>query len=824
MNRKIIIVGGVAGGATAAARLRRLDEHAEIILFERGEHISYANCGLPYYIGGVIRERDKLFVQTAEAFRLRFRVDVRTRCEVARIDRPAKAVEVRELVSGRVSMQPYDSLVLSPGAEPVRPPVPGIEDPAIFTLRNVADTDAIRAFMDAKRPRRAVVIGAGFIGLEMAENLHRQGIFVTIIELADQVMVPLDFDMAAAVHQHLKSKKVELYLRDGVAGFSRPEGRLIVKMTGGRELQADMVILSIGIRPENKLAKEAGLTLGERGAIRVNEFLQTSDPDIYAVGDAVESLSPLSGKYASVYLAGPANKQGRIAADNIINPVKTPFRGAIGTAVAKVFDLTVAVTGLAAKTCRRDNIPFLESIIHVSSHAGYYPDAHPMTLKVVFEPGTGRLLGAQAAGYEGIDKRIDVIAALLRHNGTVHDLAAFEHAYAPPYSSAKDPVNVAGNVAANILKGLVRTVQWHELSGMLEKGALPLDIRTEEEFRLGTIPGALNIPLDSLREKLDTLPKNRAIVVFCSVGLRAYLACRILEQSGFTQPFNLAGGYKTYEHVSGTQGNEDIYEKDFVGKDDHIYQSESGKETPPMNGKTIRVDACGLQCPGPILRLKQELDRAAFGDTLELLATDPGFARDVSAWCGMTGHRLLSLTEDKGTVNALIRKTETSARPLLSGRGNDKTLIVFSDDMDKALASFVIANGASSTGSRVTMFFTFWGLNVIKRRNKPSVKKDLMGRMFGLMMPSDSRGLNLSKINMLGLGRVMMKWRMKSKNVDALEIMMGNALKAGVEMVACQMSMDIMGVASAELMDGVKIGGVATYLAAAESANLNLFI
>ncbi len=825
MGKKVVIVGGVAGGATTAARLRRLDEAADIIMFERGEYVSYANCGLPYYIGGIINERGKLFVQTPESFTTRFNIKIKVQHEVIRIDRAAKQVEVRDVRTQATFFEKYDKLVLSPGAEPIKPPITGINDSSIFTLRTVSDTDAIYNHIVKTHPTHAVIVGAGFIGLEMAENLAHQGIKITIVELLEQVMAPLDFEMASEVHQHLKTKNVELYLKDGVSAFSRENGKLSVRLASNKIISTDMVILSIGIKPESGLAKDAGLDLGERGAIVVDEYMRTSDHNIYAVGDAVEFMHPILGKRVSTYLAGPANKQGRIVADNIAFGNTRKYAGAIGTAIAKVFDVTAGVTGVAAKTLKKAGIPFKESIIHVGSHAGYFPGALPMTLKLVFAPDTGKLYGAQAVGYEGVDKRIDAIAMVLKHGGCVSDLTEFEHAYAPPYSSAKDPVNIAGFAAENIIQGIVKTVQWYDVKEMAGKpDILLLDVRTQEEFALGTIEGSVNIPIDSLRKRLQEVPRNKKIIVFCGVGLRAYLACRILYQNNIDEAYNLSGGYKTWEHVTAKQGNEDIFQGDFMTKDDDIHQAAPKNETYPEGSRIVDADACGLQCPGPIIRLKQEVDKIRFGESVRLVASDPGFARDAASWCTLTGHRLVSLKEEAGTITALVQKVETSRKPSISPGNRNKTLIVFSDDMDKALASFVIANGALSTGGRVTMFFTFWGLNVIKRKNKPSVKKDLMGRMFSLMMPGNSRALNLSKINMFGLGRIMMKLRMKMKRVDSLESMIDSAIKAGAELVACQMSMDIMGVAAEELIDGVKIGGVATYLQAAEEANLNLFI
>jgi NADPH-dependent 2,4-dienoyl-CoA reductase/sulfur reductase-like enzyme/rhodanese-related sulfurtransferase len=570
---KIVIVGGVAGGASTAARLRRRDELAEIILFERGEYISYANCGLPYYIGNVITDRDRLFVQTPEGFAARFKIDVRIRSEVTGIDRKAKRVTVIDLKSNKTYEESYDKLVLSPGAEPVKPPIPGIDLDGIFTVRNVPDTDRIKEYIKRNKVRRALIIGAGFIGLEMAENLHRRGILVTIVEMAEQVMTPLDFEMAAEVHQHLKAKNVEFYLKEAVTAFESRLGRLVARLSGGKELQVGLVILGVGVRPDSALAREAGLEIGGRGGIKVDEFLQTSDPDVYALGDAIEFPHPVLGKPMSVYLAGPANKQGRIVADNIVLGNKRRYRGSIATAIAKVFDLTVAATGLSEKALRAEGIPFVCSITHSASHAGYYPDAQPTSLKIVFSPEDGRLFGAQIVGYKGVDKRVDMIASVLKQGGTVYDLQEIEHAYAPPFSSAKDPVNIAGFVAENIIGGLVKIVHWHELNEEELSRSFILDVREVEEYKLGKIEGAENIPLNSLRDRLKELPRDRRIIVYCAVGLRAYLACRILSQNGFSEVYNLSGGYKTYEFVAEKQANEDIFQGDVIGKDNNIYQT-----------------------------------------------------------------------------------------------------------------------------------------------------------------------------------------------------------------------------------------------------------
>ncbi len=822
---KYLIVGGVAGGATTAARLRRLDEKAEITLYERGKYISYANCGIPYYIGGIIQDRENIFVQTPEGFNKRFNINIKTETEVLKIHPADKAIEIKDLKTGSITRETYDKLVLSPGAEPVRPPIPGINEPEIYTLRNVGDMDNIKGFINEHKPRRAVIVGAGFIGLEMAENLHHLGIQVTIVEMAEQVMVALDYEMAAEVHQHLRTKNVEFYLKDGVSSFEKRNGRLSVRLKSGKEIPADMVLLSIGVRPETKLAREAGLKLGEKGGIWVNEYLQTSDPHIYALGDAIEFENPIIHRPMLTYLAGPANKQGRIVADNIVEGNHRTYKGAIATAIARVFDLTVASTGVSEKLLESEKIPHIASITHGVSHAGYYPDALPMTLKIMFSPGDGKLLGAQIIGYEGTAKRIDVISSILKQGGTLYDLQEFEQAYAPPYSSAKDPVNIAGFNAENILRDKVKIVHWHDVTGYNPTHEFLLDVRTPEEYSLGAIEGAVNIPVDELRGRFSELPKDKKIIVYCAVGLRGYLACRILVQNEFKNVVNLSGGYKTYQTVTQKQSNEDIFQDLKIGVDDSLTQ----QVTPETAGKgrLLEVNACGLQCPGPIMRLKKEMDTLSPGDRIQISASDPGFKRDVQSWCNLSGNLLVNLEEAAGKINALVEK----GMPLKGGNasvsGNlaqNKTLVVFSDDLDRALAALVIANGAASTGKKVTMFFTFWGLNVIKKKRPQPVAKDFMGRMFTLMMPRGTDGLKLSKMNMLGMGTLMMKWRMQAKKVETLDQLIQSALEHGVQMIGCQMSMDVMGVTKEELLDNVIIGGVASYIEQAEQSNINLFI
>ena len=649
----------------------------------------------------------------------------------------------------------------------------------------------------------------------MAENLHHAGVSVSVVEMGNQVMAPIDFSMAAPVHQHLVQKGVSLYLEEGVTHFQRTEQGITVFLKSGKTIPADMVLLSIGVRPATALARDAGLKIGEAGGIWVNEYLETSEKDIYAVGDAIEYPHPLTGKPWLNYLANPANRQGRIVADNMVFGNKVSYEGAIGTSIAKVFDMTVASTGLAAKRLKQWEMEYQSSVTHSASHAGYYPDALPLTLKLTFHPVTGKLYGAQCIGYEGVDKRIDQIAGLIKRGGTVYDLMETEHTYAPPFSSAKDPIAIAGYVASNIISGAMPIITWRELVQQKNEVML-IDTRTPEEFSFGSIPGAINIPLDDLRDRMSEVPTSKPIVLFCAVGLRGYLAQRILMGNGYRNVRNLSGGYKLYSAAVAP-----VPDKVAIPQVNSIESTVSSSKEP------LKINACGLQCPGPIMQVKKAMDTLAPGEQVEIVATDAGFARDASAWCDTTGNRLIGSHEEKGRYTVTIEKGDPAAvcpssAGAIAGRG--KTLILFSDDLDKALAIFVLANGAAATGQKVTVFFTFWGLNVLKKVQKPKVKKDIFGKMFGMMLPSSSLKLKLSKMNMFGMGSRMMRFLMKQKGVDSLESLRSQALAQGVEFIACQMSMDMMGISREELLDEVTIGGVATYMERADKANVNLFI
>ncbi|MFV0411655.1 MAG: FAD-dependent oxidoreductase [Oscillospiraceae bacterium] len=550
---KVVIVGGVAGGASAAARLRRLNEKAEIVMLEQGEYISYANCGLPYFVGGEITDREELTLQTPESFRARFEIDVRTRSRAEAIDTAAKTVTVKNLATEESYTEHYDALLLSPGAEPVRPPLPGIEDERIFTLRTIPDTYRIYDYIHQKHPKTAVVVGGGFIGLEMAENLAKAGLSVQVVEQASHLVAALDYDMACEVHRYARSKGLSLHLNSGVEGFDTTEEGLLVRLKGQQALPADMVLLSVGVRPETALAKAAGLALNSRGAIVVNGQMQTSAPQVYAVGDAVEIVNFVSGQPGYVPLAGPANKQGRIAADNMAG-VASVYRGAQGSAVLKLFGLTVAATGLTEEAAQKAGFDADKTFTLSSSHAGYYPGAKNISIKTIFEKKTGKILGAQLVGFEGVDKRCDVFATAIRAGMHAADLAELELCYAPPFSSSKDPVNMAGFVVENVVTGKVRQFHWHDVQAVLQNpAAFLLDVRTEEEYGAGHIEGSVHIPLDSLRENLGKIPAGKEIYVHCQSGLRSYVACRILQQQGYSC-YNLAGGYRLYELVAGEGG------------------------------------------------------------------------------------------------------------------------------------------------------------------------------------------------------------------------------------------------------------------------------
>ena len=821
MSKKIVIIGGVAGGATAATRLRRLNEEDKIVLFEKGEYISFANCGLPYHVGGVIKERENLLLQTVDGMNQQYGLDVRNFSEVLEINPQSKSVTVLNHQTGERYVESYDQLIISTGAKAIVPPIVGIEEADnVFRLRNIPDMDQIKAYIAENQIATATVVGGGFIGLEMMENLVELGIQVQLIEMAPQVMPTIDIEMAQLIHSQMNIHGVNLILNDGLKEF-RQNGRELL-LTSGKTLQTDMTILSIGVLPENTLAKVAGLELGYKGGIKVNQQLQTSQPDIYAIGDVIEVIDLVSGQPTHIPLAWPANRQGRLVAD-IINGSDAGYFGTQGTAVAKVFELTVASTGNSERLLKQAGIEYETIHIHPNSHAGYYPGASPIALKLLFGID-GKILGAQAIGTEGVEKRIDVIATAMRFGARADQLASIELSYAPPYSSAKDPVNMLGYTADNILSGKVATFQWSQVDELISNNAFLLDVREEFELATGTIESSHHIPLNQLRQRLGELPKNQPIYVYCQVGHRGYNAARILSQAGFDVK-NLDGGYKTYKTA-----HYRIKPLDYLSFNQTRHKSEDLKEP----SEIIHLDACGLQCPGPILKVKEKIDKMSIGQKMEIEASDFGFGADLAAWCQNTGNTLLSNKIENGKVLATIVKGKSSISesemknlPSLGQEGvlketkDGATMVVFSGDLDKALASMIIASGAAAYGKKVTIFFTFWGLSILK---KQKVKKSGLAKLFDIMLPSKANNLPLSQMNMGGMGASMIKYIMKQKNVDSLPDMIEQAHQLGVKFVACTMSMDLMGIEKEELFDFVEYGGVATFIGDSEQANMQLFI
>lgn len=817
-KRKIIIVGGVAGGATAAAKLRRLSEKDEIIIFEKDEYISFANCGLPYYIGQVITDRSKLLVQTVEGMSKRFNLDIRNLSEVTRIDRESKVVHVRKM-SGVEYTESYDILILSPGASPIVPPIEGLkESNNVFILRNIPHMDAIVEFIKTRQPKKATVIGGGFIGVEMAENLIERGLEVTLVDMADQVLAPVDYEMAQVVHEELTRHGVRLVLKDGVKSFKNQGS--VVETQSGLTIESDLIILAIGVSSEVKLAKEAGLAIGDLKGILVDHHMKTSDPFIYALGDAIEVASRVNGKQTKIPLAWPANRQGVVVA-HAIHGVEDSYPGSYGTAVAKVFDLTVASTGLNERIAKMQGIE--HHVVHVNrnNHASYYPGATSMILKLVFSSIDGKILGAQAIGQEGTEKRIDVIATAMAGNLKVTDLANLELSYAPPYSSAKDPVNILGYVATHVFKKEYTTLQWNEVNDHLKQGHLLLDVRTALEYDLGHIPGSINIDLDELRFNLHRLPsKDAPIIITCQVGHRGYLALRILQENGYTQVYNLDGGYRLYEvahhDFNNPSGITGMAEAKFV--DEQVISA-----LPQTDLELLHVDACGLQCPSPILETYKAMETMAANQMLRVEASDFGFYSDIVKWAEKTGNTVMDVKMENKKVIATLKKGQEKPKAVNTTNEN-ATIVLFSGELDKALAAMVIANGAAAMGKKVSVFATFWGLNFLRKESHVKVEKTLIEKMFGMMMPKGATKLPLSKMQMGGLGKAMMLNVMKEKNVDSLPSLMAQAQALGVDFIACTMSMDVMGIKKEELIDGISFGGVATYLAESEDAGLTLFI
>lgn len=816
MNKRTLIIGGVAGGATTATRLRRRDENREIIVFERGEYISYANCGLPYYIGDTIKSRDALLLQTPEAMKDKYNIDVRIKNEVLEIDPDAKKVIVKDLKTDKTYEESYDDLVIATGSSPLKPQIPGIDHKNIFTLWNVNDMDNIKSYINENKISSAAVIGGGFIGLEMAENLDHANLEVTLIEMQNQVMAPLDLEMANLLHENIIANGVDLILNDGVKAFEDAGEKIKIILTSGQEVIVDMVVLSIGVKPNSELAAKANLALNAKKGIIVDEYLKTSADHIYAVGDVIEVDNFITKEKTMIPLAGPANKQARILADNLCGDQKK-YHGSQGSAIAKVFDLNAASVGINEKQLKAmkkvKNKDYFTALINQKSHAGYYPGATNLTLKMIFD-ADGKIYGAQIVGQDGVDKRIDTLATMIRLKGTIYDLMELELSYAPPFSSAKDPVNMLGYVAENILSHKARFIEWDEVDALLEDKKddfVILDVTEEMERMVFAIKDSYHIPLGKLRQRINELDKSKLIIPYCAIGVRSYNAARILMQNGFKRVAILSGGTSFYKSMH--------YQQKVTKK------KNSSNDHPNINSdQEMKIlDCCGLQCPGPIMKVNETLNEMENDEILKVSASDMGFLKDVASWCDKTGNTLLK-SERVAQENIAYIKKGTASTVKKSEVKEGKTLVVFSGDLDKVLASFIIANGAAAMNRPVTMFFTFWGLNALRKSEHVKVKKPLIDKLFGLMMPRGSQKLKLSKMNMAGMGTAMLKKVMNDKNVDSLETLMKTAMANGVRLVACTMSMDIMGITKDELIDGVEFGGVASYLGDAEEGNVNLFI
>ncbi|MFW2512634.1 FAD-dependent oxidoreductase [Demequina sp. SO4-13] len=830
---KLVVIGGVAAGASTAARVRRLDESAEIVVFERGHHVSFANCGLPYHVGEVITERSRLLLQTPESLRESLAIDVRIATEVIAIDREARTVSVREVDSGREYTEGYDALALCMGAEPVRPPLPGIDLPAVQVLRRIGDMDRIKERLDAALTQQqagrrgvvtAVVVGAGYIGLEMAENLHHRGVRVDVVELADQILPPVDADIASPVEQHLRARGIGLHLSTAAAAF-RPladadsEDRVSVELNSGTTIAADLVILAAGVRPAVALAVDAGIDLGPKGGIAVDTHMRTSDPHVWAAGDGVETPHPvLPGTHLNP-LAGPANRQARVAAENICGR-DTEYVSTQGTSIVKVFEMVAGGTGATRRQLDAAGIAYRVVHVHPSGHAGYYPGTAMMHLKVLFSPDDGRVLGAQACGFDGVDKRLDLFAMAIRAGLTVNDLEEQELAYAPPFGSAKDPVNMAGFVASNVLRGDL-TLWYAEDYPVATEGARLIDVRTPEEYGVWHIPGAESVPLATFREAMTDWDRTAPIRLYCAVGFRSYLAHRILVQSGFEDVATLSGGSTTFTHVHGRA--EDTYDAQ-PPMANYAEKVSVASAVATATGSSTDLDCTGLACPGPIMRLAGAMKAADAGDEIRITVSDPGFALDGPAWASKNGHTLVDI-EPKGPGYVATFRKGGFAPVAVHRAGPEKTsMVVFSGDLDKVIAAFIIANGAIAMGQEVSMFFTFWGLNSLRREDPPRRERKAMEKMFGVMMPRGAGKLTLSQMHMGGAGTAMIKSVMRRHEVQPLPELIQAAQDGGARLIGCTMTMDLLGIAATDLIDGVELGGVATFLGESQESGSTLFI
>ena len=809
--KKVLIVGGVAGGASTAARLRRLDENLEIIMFERGEYVSFANCGLPYHIGGVIQNRESLLIQTPESLKARFNLDVRVNSEVVGVNGKDKKVKVKTK-NGEEYEENFDFLVLAPGAKSILPVVKGIENKKIFTLRNINDMDKIKAEIKNYNVKKATVVGGGYVGIETAENLKHLGIDTTLIEAVPHILASFDSEISNILEYELINNGINLLTSEKVIEFQEDKDEVIIKLESGKSVAADMVILSIGVNPDTKFLQNSGINLGERGHILVNEKLETNIDEVYALGDSIIVKNYITNQDVAIPLAGPANRQGRIVAGNIVGR-NEKYKGSLGTAIIKIFELTGASTGLNERSLKQLNIPYEKVYLHPNNHATYYPGATAISIKALYNKENRQILGAQAVGISGVDKFIDVIAISIKFKATIDDLTELELAYAPPFLSAKSPANMLGFIGQNIEDNLLEQVFMKDLENYNEKETIILDVREKLELISGKLNDSINIPLSELRKRYAELPKDKEIWTYCAVGLRGYIASRFLTQKGYKVK-NLAGGIKIEEkELIKTQ------EETFSNKENSDYNVDKEDEY---------LDLSGLSCPGPLVKIKEKIDKLQGSEKLKVKVSDPGFYNDIQAWSKVTKNSLLSLDKKDGLTYATLQKGQASKvvvkeqENVIIEDNSNMTMVVFSGDLDKAIAAFIIANGALTMGKKVTMFFTFWGLSILKKKNL--AKKSFIEKMFAMMLPKNSQDLPVSKMNFFGIGAKMIRSVMKKKNIMSLEELMKKAKDLGANITACTMSMDVMGISKEELIDGINYGGVGQYLGEAEKSNNNLFI
>ena len=808
--KKVLIVGGVAGGASTATRLRRLDESLEIVIFEKGEYVSFANCGLPYYIGDIIQNRESLLVQTPESLKVRFNLDVRVNSEVVGVNGKDKKVKVKTK-NGEEYEESFDFLVLSPGAKPIFPAIKGIENKKIFTLRNINDMDKIKSEIKNNAIKKAVVVGGGYVGIETAENLKHLGIDTTLVEAAPNILAPFDSEISNILEYELVNNGINLMISEKVVEFQEDANKIIIKLESGKIVTTDMVILSIGVSPDTKFLQGSGINLGERGHILVNENLETNIDGVYALGDSILVKNYITNQNVGIPLAGPANRQGRIVAGNIVGR-NEKYKGSLGTAIIKIFELTGASTGLNERSLKQLNITYEKIYLHPNNHAAYYPGASPISIKALYNKENKQILGAQAVGISGVDKFIDVMATSIKFKATIDDLAELELAYAPPFLSAKSPANMVGFIGQNIEDDLLEQIFMEDLKKYDEKKTIILDIREELELIGGKFDNSINIPLSELRKRYTELPKDKEIWTYCAVGLRGYIATRFLSQKGYRVK-NLAGGIKSEEKVIVNTQKESSLTKE---GNSNIEKEED------------YLDLSGLSCPGPLVKIKEKIDKLGEDEKLKVKVSDPGFYNDIQAWSKVTKNSLLSLDKKDGLTYATLQKGQTSKvieknqENVIIEDNSNMTMVVFSGDLDKAIAAFIIANGALTMGKKVTMFFTFWGLSILKKKNL--AKKSFIEKMFAMMLPKNSQDLPVSKMNFFGIGAKMIRSVMKKKNIMSLEELIKKAIDSGVNITACTMSMDVMGISEEELIDGINYGGVGQYLGEAEKSNNNLFI